>query len=167
MRKLKDESSIFKKSIENEKKIKKYAVGNLENIDESDEELHDSVYATEEKKKELEGAKPKPWTMNLLKFHKLMYNIQKRRFNEEKSNNFGLYRAKERFINNLVNCVKYNYSLEESVQNFSTFSAFIQLIGQYFKLIIKKPIEDPQYVLQSDPKEVEKIIKERKEDREE
>ena len=59
----------------------------------------------------------------------LQYIVRRRKIDEEKSNNFSLYRAKEKFINNLVQCVKYNYSLEESVQNFCTFDAFIQLIG--------------------------------------
>ena len=53
--------------------------------------------------------------MNIIMYQKLKYNISKRKIEEEQSNNYGLYRAKEKFINNIVNCVKYNYSLEESV----------------------------------------------------
>ena len=40
-------------------------------------------------------------------------------------------------MDNKLNCVKYNYSLEEGVQNFKTFQAYVQLSHDGEELIIK------------------------------
>ena len=117
---------IFQKSAEKaplEKRVKKYNVKTLENINESDEELHDSVFSPDEVIDE--KSEPEKININLIKLEQLKYVVKRRKINEEKSNNFSLYRAKEKFINNHIKCVKYNYSLEEKVQNFCTFDAFI------------------------------------------
>jgi hypothetical protein len=50
------------------------------------------------------------------------------------------------------------------VQNFTTFEASIQLSknNREFIVTLNKPIENPEYVLQADPKEIEKIIADNK-----
>jgi hypothetical protein len=43
---------------------------------------------------------------------------------------------------NRIVCTKYNYSLDESVQNFSSFQGYLQLSqdGKHLSIILKKPI---------------------------
>ena len=73
--------------------------------------------------------------------------------------NFSLIdNIKAYLVSNKIECVKYNHSLESEVQNFDSFNATIQLSGDHKRLNIinKKPIPNDLYVLESDPKEVEK-----------
>lgn len=60
--------NIYQKSAENvtlEKRVKKYSVKTLENINESDEELHDSVFSPDEVIEE--KTEPKKLNINLIK----------------------------------------------------------------------------------------------------
>ena len=56
-------------------------------------------------------------------------------------------------MNNRIRCFKYNYALEEIVQNFSSFQGFIKLSqdGEYLNIINLKPNEKLKYVLEADP----------------
>lgn len=60
---------------------------------------------------------------------------------------------------NKIDCVKYNYSLDDSVQNFTSYEATIELSKDFNELIItnRKPIANEVYVLEADPLTVEKI----------
>ena len=60
---------------------------------------------------------------------------------------------------NKIDCVKYNYSLEDRVQNFTSYEATIELSRDFNELIITnhKPIANEVYVLEADPMTVEKI----------
>ena len=81
------------------------------------------------------------------------------RIDERNSTLQCLENAKKRFKTGDVKCTKYNYSLEEIVQNFSTYEGFIQLSEDSKKLIItcKKPIDNQKYVLEADPNTIEEI----------
>ena len=56
-------------------------------------------------------------------------------------------------MNNRIRCFKYNYALEEIVQNFSSFQGFIKLSqdGESLNIINLKPNEKLKYVLEADP----------------
>lgn len=55
--------------------------------------------------------------------------------------------------------MKYNYSLEYEVQNFSCFDAFIRLSPDFKTLEIHnmKPVPNDKYILEADPTELEKM----------
>jgi hypothetical protein len=55
-----------------------------------------------------------------------------------------------------VDCVKYNYGLDEEVQNFKTFDSQVQISddGLTLMLINRKPVANKQYVLEADPNSV-------------
>ena len=48
--------------------------------------------------------------------------------------------------------VKYNFTLDESIQNFTTYDGYIQLSSDGQELLItnKKVIEDQEYILEAD-----------------
>lgn len=58
-----------------------------------------------------------------------------------------------------IECIKYNYSLENEVQNFKTFEATIQLSPdrEILYIVNSKPIPDDIHVLESDPFIVQKL----------
>lgn len=60
---------------------------------------------------------------------------------------------------NRFDCVKYNYSLEAEVQNFSSFNASIQLSADKRKFLItnQKPMADEIHALEADPEEHKKL----------
>ena len=60
---------------------------------------------------------------------------------------------------NKIECIKYNYSLESEVQNFSSFEATIQLSDdrETIYIVNSKPKPDNIHVLEPDPFEVHKI----------
>lgn len=66
---------------------------------------------------------------------------------------------KEWMIGNRIDCVKYNYSLEKKVQNFSTFDGQIQLSedGKYLYIYNRKPVENDLYIEERDPEELQRI----------
>lgn len=55
-----------------------------------------------------------------------------------------------------MKCVKYNYTLDAEIQNFLQYDGLIEVSEDGKKLIItnKKPCEENQYILDSDPKKV-------------
>ncbi len=65
---------------------------------------------------------------------------------------------KRRFRRTNIPCVKYNYGLDETVQNFSNFHAYFHLSDDESEVLIfnKKPKENPEYILEADPYEVKK-----------
>lgn len=66
---------------------------------------------------------------------------------------------KEWMYGNRIDCVKYNYSLEKEVQNFSTFDGQIQLSedGKYLYIFNRKPVENDLYIEERDPEELQRI----------
>jgi hypothetical protein len=59
-----------------------------------------------------------------------------------------------------IECIKYNYSLEDKVQNFTSYESTIELSKDHQELLIynKKPIFNEVYVLEADPITMEKLI---------
>ena len=47
--------------------------------------------------------------------------------------------------------------MDESIQNFSTYEGFVQLVNDELVIMNKKVVEKPEYVLESDPKVIENI----------
>lgn len=66
-----------------------------------------------------------------------------------------LQKARERFTNKRIPCMKYNHALEDVVQNFSTYQSYIQLKDNQLLIVNKKPVDNQEYVLEADPAEVE------------
>ena len=60
---------------------------------------------------------------------------------------------KKVFKNNKVSIKKYNYSIDDTVQNFSCFDSFLQLSEdeQYLIITNKKPVNNPEYIYEADP----------------
>ena len=65
---------------------------------------------------------------------------------------------KKVFKNNKIKIKKYNYAIDESVQNFSSFDAYLQLSEDETKFIVtnKKPVNDPEYIYEADPQLIKK-----------
>lgn len=63
---------------------------------------------------------------------------------------------------NKISCFKYNYCLDSEIQNHSSFQSYLQLDPEGEKLIItnRKPVEDFEYTLSNDPKEIRQLRKE-------
>lgn len=63
-----------------------------------------------------------------------------------------------------VYCYKYNHAMDPSVQNHKIFEATIELSPDGTELIItnKKPVSDPEYILEPDPNVVKAQVKMRK-----
>ena len=61
--------------------------------------------------------------------------------------------AKTRLINENISCFKYNYSLEDEVQDFQEFPASLKLSkdGSQLLIYVKKPKIQNQYILEADP----------------
>lgn len=57
-----------------------------------------------------------------------------------------------------IKCVKYNYALDSEIQNYLQYDSLISVSEDGTELIItnKKPVENPDYILDADPN----IIKE-------
>lgn len=58
-----------------------------------------------------------------------------------------------------IDAVKYNYSLDQEVQNFTSYDCqiFVSENGENLIIINKKPIEKDLYVLEADPNALKKI----------
>ena len=59
---------------------------------------------------------------------------------------------------NKVKVIKYNYSLDEEVQNYNYYEAFVQLSMDEQHLIITNKVKcvKDEYVLENDPEEIKK-----------
>ena len=57
-----------------------------------------------------------------------------------------------------LHCLKYNYSLDDEVQNFSSFESTIRLSEDYKQILItnKKPVPADVFVKEKDPKKVQR-----------
>lgn len=47
--------------------------------------------------------------------------------------------------------------MDESIQNFSTYEGYVQLVNDELVIMNKKVVDQPEYVLESDPKVIENI----------
>lgn len=65
----------------------------------------------------------------------------------------------EELMKKKIDCVKYNYNLDPSVQNLAEFEATIHLDQdrETITIINMKPIPNEVYVLNSDPVEIERM----------
>ena len=59
--------------------------------------------------------------------------------------------------------MKYNYALEDDVQNFTCFEAYIQIQeeGKYLQIVNRKPVENTEYILEAD-QSIVKAVKDAK-----
>jgi hypothetical protein len=81
-------------------------------------------------------------------------------YNRKNNNSdMDIERIKEWMTNNRIDCVKYNYSLEEEVQNFSTFDGQIQLSddAKFLYIFNRKPVANDLYVDERDPEELQRV----------
>ena len=55
-----------------------------------------------------------------------------------------------------VECFKYNYALDDFVQNYKCYSSYIHLNQEldYLTIITRKPKDDAKYVIDVNPEEV-------------
>lgn len=67
-------------------------------------------------------------------------------------------RIRKFFAENKVKIVKFNHSLDSDVQRFTQFDGYMTIDQEtkYIEFTIKKPNNNPKYILEADPMEVEK-----------
>lgn len=66
--------------------------------------------------------------------------------------------CKKRFMENRIPCFKYNQSLDAVVQNFSCYEGYLSVEAEEDLIIMnKKPINEPEYVLEADASEIQNI----------
>lgn len=67
-------------------------------------------------------------------------------------------RIRKFFSENKVKIVKFNHSFDSDVQRFSQFDGYMSYDkdSKYLKFTNKKPNNNPKYILEADPIEVEK-----------
>ena len=116
-------------------------------------EEKEDKFSTELKSKTLSSSKSE----KILLIHKQKYkeavkriDAEMRRFNEIDAINAELQSTK-------IECQKYNYALEREVQNFDCYNATLQVVGDRIVIINMKPIPNDLYVLEADPRAVEKL----------
>ena len=65
-------------------------------------------------------------------------------------------RIKEYLVNNRLAGFKYNYSLNEEVQNFTSYHMFIEFdeSGEYINIINRIPVERIKYIKTADPEKI-------------
>ena len=89
----------------------------------------------------------------MLHTHMMKYLRSKKVIEKVIANTKLIDETTEWLVNNRIQCYKYNYSLDEEVQNFCCFDAFIDLQQNEIdiNIINRKPLEDNEYVLEADP----------------
>jgi hypothetical protein len=62
-------------------------------------------------------------------------------------------------IDNKIKIVKYNYSIDPTVQTYSCFEGYMHLSldGKELMIVNKKPLSSKDYVLEADPNEIRKL----------
>lgn len=111
---------------------------------------------------DLNYTKPKQKIVNSsLNYHRQKYLDMKKR-KAQPINTEEFYTITRYLQHNKVSCFKYNYCLDAEIQNHSSFQSFLQLDSEGEKLIItnRKPVDDFEYTLSNDPKEIKKLRKE-------
>ena len=90
------------------------------------------------------------------------YELAVEKIDKEKFNLDCLDEIEEKFKTKRIKCYKYNYNIDEKVQNFRQFEAYLSLSKDGTQLIITnmKPISNPEYVLEADPNVVERLRQE-------
>ena len=74
-----------------------------------------------------------------------MYRENKRKSDQANiEENYEMIHATDYLTNHKIKCFKYNYSLDEDVQNFCQFEALMYLShgGEYLNIINRKPNEN-------------------------
>ena len=85
------------------------------------------------------------------------YEASKVKIDESYNNHSEINSLTEHIKKNKIKCIKYNYALEGSVQNYFNFEATISLSNNEEALIINniKPFK-AKYILESDPREIKR-----------
>ena len=93
------------------------------------------------------------------------YEANRSLISKERVNIRCFTQAKKRFLNKKISATKYNYALDQNVQNFGCYECYIQLQKNDDVIIMnKRIIENPKYVLEQDPLEVQRIREEHAEE---
>lgn len=96
-----------------------------------------------------------------LAYQRYCYMANAKKIDAWTDNAHSVAEAKARLATQRKRCVKYNYALDDDIQNFPAFESYFSLKGvgeedEDLELEIwnRKPIENPKYVLEADPKRV-------------
>lgn len=119
------------------------------------EEAPHGCHDHEEDIHELNSGCPLP--CNILNRLTSEYEANKKKIDASYNDHKEINYITEHIKKNKIKCIKYNYALEGSVQNYFNFEATIGLSNDESSLIINniKPSKN-QYILESDPHEVKK-----------
>lgn len=93
--------------------------------------------------------KPDP---NDLKIQWEKYRESCIRIDARKNNEKEIEEIQKIFSENKVKCIKCNFTLDESIQNFMQFDSFLELKNDEMMITNKKIIEEPEYILEADQK---------------
>ena len=82
---------------------------------------------------------------DILKFHWHKYQHNKKPIDVAREDVEEILACQVYLHRNSIECIKYNYALEDIVQNFGSFKAFINLSqdSRYLKITNLKPINNP------------------------
>ena len=78
-------------------------------------------------------------------YHHAQYMKAKSKSNDKYKNYAEIKNLKQIYSQKYLKVVKYNYSLDESVQNFSSFESYIRIQDDELEIFNKKPLENPSY----------------------
>jgi hypothetical protein len=117
----------------------------------------------EAKVKPIEERSPGFGIPTIYNHHQTLYDLAKERLNKHRENIDYIDEVKTYLVNNPINCIKYNYCIEQSLSDFSCCQAQIQLSEncKYLQIIIKKPKNNNEFILEADPKLVDKAREEK------
>lgn len=93
------------------------------------------------------------------RYHRERYAEAKKRIDTETKNIEEILDIKEELTTRRIMGFKYNYSLQEVVQNFASFHMYIELNKEadYLYIYNRKPVERTKQVLESDPEVIAKM----------
>ena len=78
-------------------------------------------------------------------YHHAQYMKAKTKINDKYKNYAEIENLKQIYSQKYLKVVKYNYSLDGSVQNFSSFESYIRIQDDELEIYNKKPLENPSY----------------------
>ena len=105
-----------------------------------------------------------PKEFKVIDFHTKTYAKNVLIIDENRENEQIIPQTIQKMKTNRFAAQKYNYALDKSVQNFSSYACYLQLSqdGKDLLILNKKIIENPKHVLEADPVRVEEYRTEEK-----
>ena len=119
-------------------------------IDESFREIHNANETVQKKDIQTYQAYSNNYQIDN---HCKAYFKNKERFHKQAEDAYEIDKIKEYLANNQIECDKYNYALDEGIQNYKCYNGYIQLSKdfKYINIVNRKPNDTVKYILEADP----------------